>query len=90
MDDFKYPYIHWDSWSSQITNPKDTNNLFIEGILDNYLYQHVSKPTRVQGTENPNALELVFTNEEGIVSDLECQSPLGKSDHCELSFVFKC
>ena len=35
-------------------------------------------------------IDLIFTNEENQVSNLDHCSPLGKSDHCVLSFSFHC
>ena len=55
-----------------------------------FLYKHVNKPTRWRGTDSPHVLDLVFTNEENMVSEMEYLSPLGKSDHCVLQFQFNC
>ena len=33
---------------------------------------------------------LFFTNEEGMIIDIQYESPLGKSDHCVLIFNLKC
>ena len=52
---------------------------FIEAIRDTYMHQHVLEPTR--GRDNPTLLDLIFTNEEGIIERIEHKSPLGKSDH---------
>ena len=49
-----------------------------------------AKPTRWRGADSANVLDLVFTNEEHMISDIEYQSPLGKSDHCVLKFYFNC
>ena len=35
-------------------------------------------------------LDLLLTNEEGMVSNLKHESPLGKSDHCTLVYEFNC
>ena len=37
-----------------------------------------------------NILDLILTNEEGIVNDVLVKEPLGKSDHAVLSFFFEC
>ena len=52
-----------------------------------FFFQHVKNPTREGGLDTSNVLNLKFTNEEGMISDLEygC-SPLGKSDHSVLKF----
>ena len=38
----------------------------------------------------PSILDLVMTNEEGMIENIEYLSPLGKSDHIIISFDFKC
>jgi hypothetical protein len=50
----------------------------------------LKKTTRWRGTNTPHILNLIITNEEPMISDLECTSPLGKSDHCVLSFNYNC
>ena len=47
-------------------------------------------PTRFRGDDEPSTIDLIFTNEENMVSDLEYTSPVGKSDHCVLLFRFNC
>ena len=54
------------------------------------MFLNVHKPTRGRLLQNPHVLDLIFTNEEGMVSDLEIQSPIGKSDHSVLKFTFTC
>jgi len=63
---------------------------FVESIQDNFLHQHTRKPTRWRGTDTPHTLDLIVTNEETMLSNLEHASPLGKSDHCVLNFDFNC
>ena len=65
-------------------------SLFVECIRDSYLVQHVTQPTRIRTGNEPSVLDLIFTNEEGMMSDLNYQSSLGKSDHLLISFSFNC
>ena len=60
---------------------------FIEIIQDNFLYQHVTLPTRCRGTDQPSTIDLVSTNEEQQIGNL---NHFGKSDHCIPSFEFIC
>lgn len=90
LGDFNYPSIHWKGGETGIDNPNNITNMFIESVRDCYLYQHVEKPTRSRGKDNPTLLDLVFTNEEGMVNNLEYLSLLGKSDHCIIKFHFEC
>jgi len=45
------------------------------------LYQHMSEPTHFKPGIAPSLLDLVITNEEGMISDLSYLPPLGKSAH---------
>ena len=55
-----------------------------------FLYQHVTQHTRIRGSDKPSLLDLILTNEEGMVSDVQYHAPLGASDHCVISFNFHC
>ena len=87
MGDFNYPKIIWQLHHAPGVNSEESK--FIECIEDNYLTQHVDKPTRWRGDHEPHILDLILTHEENI-SDLEYQSPLGKSDHSVLKFNYHC
>jgi len=50
----------------------------------------VLKPTRVRINQTLSVLDLVFTNEEGMISNFEVLAPLGRSDHGMLSFLLNC
>ncbi len=54
------------------------------------MFQHVDRPTRWRGTDTPNLLDLILTSEDGMVGEVDYDSPLGKSDHCVLTFQFNC
>ena len=51
--------------------------------------QHVTDPTRGRGSNNPNVLDLILSNDEYII-DVENLSPLGRSNHCILTFEILC
>ena len=56
--------------------------------------KYISTPTdtltRGGSTNQPGLLDLVLTNEEGMVDSIDYWSPLGKRDHSLLSFNFNC
>ena len=54
---------------------------FIETIKDCFLFQHIDKPTRVRGNDEPSLIDLLLTNEELQVSNTVHHAQLGKSDH---------
>ena len=59
-------------------------------IQDNFLFQHVVHPTRYREGVSPSVLDLILTNEEGMIRNLVYRSGLGKSDHAILRFSLTC
>ena len=90
MGDLNFPDIDWENWTCKSNNTDDIDHRFIECIRDCYLFQHVSEPTRKRGNDNPSTLDLLFSNEDHMISDLEINAPLGSSDHSILKFNFVC
>ena len=60
MSDFNYPNIKWDSESTESNTVEDN---FIENIRDNFLFQHITMPTRGRLGNKSNILDLIFNNE---------------------------
>ena len=87
MGDFNFPNINWEDLT---TKDNSDEQRFVDCLLDNYLFQLINKPTRWRGSDNPNILDLVITNDEQSISNIEYQSPLGKSDHCIITFDIDC
>jgi hypothetical protein len=89
MGDFNFPGIDWKELSTRGgNNVKEAD--FLETIMSTYLTQHVQAPTRSRGEAQANVLDLVFTNEERMIQNLQHEAPLGKSDHAVLNFNFVC
>ena len=63
---------------------------FIEALRDSYLYQYITQPTKIRQGQEPSILDLIVTNEEGMVEGMKYLNPLGKSDHIILCFDFRC
>ena len=83
--DFNYPGIDW----SNETSPHNDNHpatLFLECIRDCFLFQHCMKPTHMRGGIIGNTLDLIFTNEESMITNINHDAPLGNSDHMVLTF----
>ena len=55
-----------------------------------YLHQHIFQPTRYRVNQEPSLLDLVFTNEEGMLQDIDHCPGLGESDHECLNFHLNC
>lgn len=87
--DFNTKHIDWEK--EYCTSGVDSaSQQFLEGIQSMYLFQHVVKPTRYREGQTPHILDLVLSNEEGMVSEIEYLPGLGSSDHVSLHFVLNC
>ena len=85
VGDFNIKHIDWENDSSA-TNENHMASVFLECVRDSFMIQHVREPTRYRNEEQPNILDLIFTNEEGMISDLKYCEPIGNSDHVTLLF----
>ena len=67
-------------WTNETTSVSENHNssLFLETVRDSFLFQQVSKPTRMREHENDSLLDLILTNEQNMVEDLQYLPPLGK------------
>ena len=90
MGDMNLSEIDWINQRCKTNNDEDINHKFLECMRDCYLFQHVLEPTRQRGQNEPSTLDLIFTNEEHMISIIEHLAPLGKSDHSILKFEMNC
>ena len=86
--DFNYPEIDWEN--EHVVEPTHLIGSFIECIQSCYLHQHIFQPTRYRANQEPSLLDLIFTNEEGMLQDLSHHPGLGESDHECLVFQLNC
>ena len=89
VGDFNYKSINWRSCSTD-TGENGREAKFLEAIRDCYLHQHLEEPTRRRGSDIPSLIDLVLTDEEMQVSNIQYHAPLGKSDHRVITFNFNC
>ena len=80
MGDFNFREINWETMTTGV-GETHIASLFVESVRDSYFVQHVTKPTRIRKGNEPSVLDLIFTNEEDMVSELDYLSSIGKSDH---------
>lgn len=79
VGDLNLPHIEW----NLLTCSGDTlNDMFLEFTIQNSLSQLVTFPTRCH-----NVLDLVLTDIEQSVVHVDCQPPIGGSDHVTIDFV---
>ncbi len=89
MGDLNFPQIDWINETSP-ASLNDPNTCFLELVRDNFLHQHIKEKTHFRPGCQPSCIDLVFTNEEGMVSGVEHLAPIGASHHQMLKFKFNC
>ena len=87
VGDFNYNHIDWDTFTVNDVDP-DTQCLdnFLLTISECALYQHIIESTH-RTNQTPSILDLVFTNEERMVTNLVYLPRLGNSDHACVSEI---
>ena len=66
IGDFNIKEIDWNNLSS-IENENHISTMFLECLRNCFLFQHVTKPTRYRSQNVPSVLDLILTNEEGMM-----------------------
>ncbi len=89
MGDFNYKEVNWND-NVCLTSLEHPSYKFFQTVQDAYLIQHQMEPTHFRHGTEDSLLDLIFTNEEDMVSDLNTLAPIGKSDHATLKFTFNC
>ena len=90
VEDFNLSDINWKNWTTKSNNPNNLNKKFVECIRYAFMSQHVTYPTRGRGSNNPTVLDLILSNDDDIIGDVENLSPLGRSDNCIITFEIFC
>jgi exonuclease III len=85
MGDFNYPGIDWEK---AVSSGSAVEQGFLDTYRDCFLWQHVTQPTRYRALQSANILDLVMTNEEGMIQEVEYNEPVGKSDHLVLNWTY--
>ena len=73
-----------------VISMKSVEVKFIETVRDSFLHQHVTEVTRSRGNDNPSLIDLILSDEEMQISNIQYHSPLGKSDHSVILFDYHC
>ena len=87
--DFNYKEINWEDLTTSVSIEHDST-VFLESIRDSGLFQHVKQPTRFRHNQSESTLDLIFTNEEGMVENVEYLPGIGASDHAVIIFKLRC
>ena len=89
VGDFNFPEINWTDYTCP-KKPEHSASIFLETMKDNFLHQHVQKPTHHRGDQQPTLIDLVLTSEENVINNLIQTAPLGKSHHQCIIFNYVC
>ena len=89
LGDFNYREIEWENETCN-TGENHPAYKFLDATRDAFLIQHQKTHTRHRQGQESSLLDLVFTNEEGMINDIETTASVGKSDHATLIIDFKC
>ena len=82
--DINYKEIDWQHMiCTASVNSLDFS--FLEATRDAYLIQHLDRPTMGRGSDKPSTLDLLLTDQEANIVEIQTDSPLGKSDHSLIS-----
>ncbi|CAH8638430.1 unnamed protein product [Dicrocoelium dendriticum] len=85
LGDFNAPDISWDLLLCERRSDSFDATL-LKTALDCSLVQHVLTPTRIFPNQTPHILDLVLSPADSDVTNLTVLQPIGKSDHCVVSF----
>ena len=87
--DINYKKIDWQHMvCTASVNSLDFSSL--EATRDAYLTQHIDCPTMGRGSDKPSTLDLLLTDQEANIAEIQIDSPLGKSDLALISATLFC
>ena len=89
MGDFNFPAIKWQE-GYVAAGSNSISSRFFDLSNDLFLIQHVNCNTRFRDNQEPSLLDLVFTNDDCFIDNIDVLPPLGKSDHVALNWIFHC
>ena len=84
LGDFNAPEVEWGGWSAP---PHSFGEDLLNTLQDKALVQHVQEPTRYRPGQTANILDLVITKHQNEIVMLDCNAPLGNSDHTVISLT---
>ena len=85
--DFNYKEINWHNLDISIDIEHDAS-IFLENVRDIYLTQHITQATSCRDNQQAICLDLIFTNEDLMIDDLQYQTNLEAKDQLVLVFDF--
>ena len=89
IGDFNLRDIDWTNTYTHVSEEHIATH-FLECVRDTYFFQHVKQPSRIREENEPIVLDLIYSNDEEMISNLNYLHGLGRSDHLVLAFKFIC
>ena len=89
MGDFNYKDIDWETESCSVSSDQPASK-FLQSCKDNFLVQMQRSSTRFKNNQTPSLLDLVLTNKEELITNIDTEAGLGKSDHVTLVISLSC
>ena len=86
VGDFNYKNINWKNWSTNCGD-HSLEAHFLQTVRESFYYQHIDEATRARGRNDPSLLDLILTDEEMQVSNVQYHDPLGRSLSQETTFM---
>lgn len=80
LGDFNLPLKNWEKYTTE-EGQQGFSTMFIEKIRDCFFSQHIKEIIRQRGENRGSILDLLFSNDETIIDEINLCSPLGRSDH---------
>ena len=87
--DFNIKHIDW-KLERCLPGATPPTAAFLQGVQDCMLFQHIFECTRFREGQNPQVLDLVFSNDESIIDDISFLPGLDLSDHLSIHFSVAC
>lgn len=82
--DFNMPGLKWPL--RRIPAGSGILSQFAQMLVDSNLTQLIVAPTRYRTNQEPSLLDLLLTNSTDSIASIEQHAPIGKSDHCCITF----
>lgn len=82
VGDFNMPGINW--LITEIPSYKTPEALLATLVCDTNLHQIVTKPTRYTEGNLPSTLDLIFINDEQVITNINNLQPVGRRDNLQL------
>ena len=84
MGDFNAPIVDWTNLFC--SNEDSFSGKLLDASLEAFLTQGILIPRRVRKGNRPSNIDLIFTKLPTSITNVSSKSPLGKSDHLQVSF----